>query len=467
MNTFQDYQKAAERGEAERDRFIIAAIKDYQSSEQYQTALIAQSYYARNNVGISSRASFLERFGINRSKIRFFKMKSGHFPKFVKQLSSYLLGNGVTLPPEVKEKLGDRFDKQFMKAGLNALIDGVSYIFWNKDRLLVYRLADFGGRGGFLPLHDEMTSDMMVGIRFWQIDADKPVYIELYEQDGITLFSQTNNSQVLTEEQPIRAYEQTVKSDITGETVIDVTNYSKIPVFPLYANDIKQSELDPGFKENIDAYDFISSELVDGACWTDGVYWAITGYGGNVNDARQLIQEIQTLKATFDDRSDKSNIHGQSLEIPYNAKKAALELIDRRIHADWLMPDNQLNGRAVTAFEIKKGNEQMDLKADGFELQCIDCIQNLLELLGLPTDEIEFKRRTLNNDTETIDNLSKMLADGAIDRQFYVEACPLIPDDKQEELLERLALEEQEEAEETFPIEEIDQEVEIDGEVVA
>lgn len=455
MNTFQDYEKAADQGKVERDRFIISAINDYQSSEQYKTALIAQAYYARNNVGISSRASFLERFGINRSKIRFFKMKSGHFPKFVKQLSSYLLGNGVTLPPEIKEKLGDRFDKQFMKAGLNALVDGVSYIFWNKDRLLVYRATEF------MPLFDEMTSDMMAGIRFWQIDADKPVYMELYEQDGITLFKQENNSTVLIEERAKRAYEQVVVSDITGDYVVDTTNYPKIPVFPLYANDIKQSELDPGFQENIDAYDFLSSELVDGACWTDGVYWAITGYGGNANDARQLIQEIQTLKATFDDRSDKSNIHGQSLEIPYNAKKAALELIERRMYADWMMPDNQLEGRQITATEIKMGNQALDLKADGFEMQCIDTIQNLLDLLGLPIDEIEFKRRTLNNDTEMIDNLSKMLADGAIDTQFYVEACPLIPDDKQEELLERLALEEQEEAEETFPIEEIDQEVEV------
>lgn len=453
--TYQDYQIAAERDETERNSFIIKALKEYQSSYQYHRALTAQAYYARRNTGVTGRASFLERIGIDRSKVRFFKMKSGHFPKFVKQLNSYLLGNGATLPPEVKENLGDRFDKQFAKAGLSALVDGVSYIFWNKDRLLTYRATEF------MPLFDEMTSDMMAGVRFWQIDPDKPTYMELYETDGITLLRQDATSLQLTEVTAKRAYEQTVRSDIIGSAIIDTANYPKIPVFPLYANDIHESELDPGFQENIDAYDFLSSELVDGAIQIDGVYWAITGYGGN--DARELIKEIQQIKATYDD-NDKAKVTGQSLEIPYNAKQAALELIERRMYADWMMPDNQLEGRAVTATEIKMSNQVLDLKADGFEYQCIDCLQNLLELLGLPIDEIEFKRRTLNNDSEMIDNLSKMLADGAIDTQFYVEACPLIPDDKQEELLERLALEEQEEAEEAFPIEDVETEVELVGE---
>lgn len=452
MITFQDYEKAAERGEAERNSFIIKAIKEHQSSYRYQRALLAQAYYARRNWGVGARASFLERIGIDRSKVRFFKMKSGHFPKFVKQLNSYLLGNGATLPPEVKEKLGDRFDKQFAKAGLNALVDGVSYIFWNKDRLLIYRATDF------MPLFDEMTADMMAGIRFWQIDPDKPTYMELYETDGVTMLRQDVNSNQLTELTAKRAYEQTVRSDITGSEIVDTMNYPKIPVFPLYANDIHESEFDPGFQENIDAYDFLSSELVDGAIQIDGVYWAITGYGGN--DARELIKEIQQVKATYDD-NDKAKVTGQSLEIPYNAKQAALELLERRMYADWMMPDNQIEGRAITATEIKMSNQSLDLKADGFEYQCVDCLQNLLELLDLPIDEIEFKRRTLNNDQEAIDNLSKMLSDGAIDVQFYVEACPLIPDDKQEELLERLALAEQEEAEETFPIDEVEPVVEL------
>ena len=69
----------------------------------------------------------------------------------------------------------------------------------------------------------------------------------------------------------------------------------QLPIFPLYANELKRSELTDGIKGHIDAYDFISSDLADGITHVEGVYWYIKNYGGD--NAAELIKEIQQLKA--------------------------------------------------------------------------------------------------------------------------------------------------------------------------
>lgn len=292
MKTYQDYIAAGDK-----EKFILQVIQEYKMSNTYQNAIIAEAYYKRDNQAIINRITFLEQYGLKHSKVKFFKLRNGFLRKTIDQEIGYLLGNGVLLDKEIKNRLGNaKFDRALQQAGYYAKLAGVSYGFWNVDKLIVFSAAEY------LQLLDEQTADIKLGIRFWQIDEHKPMYVELYEIDGITCYKCVEDELECTS--PKKAYKTKIQQFQDDEFIIDLDNYPCIPVFPLYSDNIRRSVLDNGLKEDIDAYDFLLSDVVDGALQLDGIYWIIKNYAGN--DERELLAEIVAYKATRTTNADDS-----------------------------------------------------------------------------------------------------------------------------------------------------------------
>ena len=426
MKTYQDYVAAGENTKA---AFIMEAIAEYKMSEVYRKAVLGQTYYSRDNQAIVNRLTFLEKYDMKKSKVKFFKMRCGFFHKMCIQIAQYLLGNGITLKSDTKEKLGVLFDNDIQKAGLQALIDGVCWCFWNLDRLKVFRATEF------LPLYNEDTGNIEVGIRFWQIAANKPLNVELYEIDGITKYSADGDNLVMIGEK--QSYKTNVRKDLISTEVVGGENYNVLPIFPFYANELRESELSEGLKEDIDAFDFIKSDLVDTILQIEGIYWVVKNYGGN--DLVQLRDELHELKMTYYD--DEGEVESHNLEVPYNAKQVALELLEKHMYADTMTLDiKALQGGSLTNVAINVAKTDFDLKTDLFEYQAIEVIQSILSLLGINNQIPKFKRRSITNDTEIVNNISMMLADGYVDYEWAINQCPLIADEEQENLLQRIIL---------------------------
>lgn len=440
--TYQDFEAATNKAD-----FLVKAIEEYRQSDMFLDAVVAQAYYERRNIEILNRLSYVEKMNQpKRSKVKFHKLCSGYFPKFVKQEAQYLLGNGVTLDEAVKEKLGPKFDKDLQRAGTQALVDAVNWGFWSIDHLLVFRATEF------CPLLDEMTSDLKAGIRFFQIAENKPMYIELFEIEGITKYKKDSESGTAVEIQSRTAYKHKVIQFENGtEEPVDNENYPVIPIFPLYANELKQSELTQGIKSLIDAYDFISSDLIDGIDQVEGVYWVLKNFGGD--NVSELLEEIRTIKATYTSR-ETSDVDNHVIEAPYQAKHVALELLEKQLYADYMALDiKALTGGSLTNVAINVAKTDFDLKCDIFEWQCSDFVENILKLLGIEGETIQFKRRSITNDTETIDNISTMISDGYVDDQWAIENNPIIPDEDQKELLDRVLLAKEQQAQREYQFE--------------
>lgn len=411
----------------------MQAVSEHQTSDMYRNAVVAQKYYARENVEILKRLSALQRTTSPDLNVIYHKLCNGFFPFFVKQLSQYLLGNGVTLTPGIKTRLGPKFDKSLQKAGVQALVDGVNWGFWNQpteripyEHLLVFRVTEF------VPLFDEITGDLRAGIRFTQIDKQKPVVYYLFTETEIINYK-SNDSGI--EEIGRQPYKRKVRRDGLGEEVVDTENYPTIPIFPLYANELKKSEF-IGLKATIDAYDFINSDLADGITQVEGVYWIIKNFGGD--DERELVQTLQRWKALVDDGDANAEARPESLEIPYQAKQAALELLRKQLFSDFMALDLEaIQGGSLTNVAINVAKTNFDLKTDFFEWQCAEFVENILSLIGI-TEEPKFKRRSITNDTETVSNIHTMKEDGYIDEQWAIENNPLIADVDQDDLIDRL-----------------------------
>lgn len=118
------------------------------------------------------------------------RIASNFFKRLNTQRCTYSLGNGVTFNTEgVKEKLGDKFDTDLYLLAYAALEHGVSFGFWNVDRLHIFKLTEF------VPLWDESDGSLRAGIRYWSIDwKRKPVFAVLYEEDGYTKFRSRGKS---------------------------------------------------------------------------------------------------------------------------------------------------------------------------------------------------------------------------------------------------------------------------------
>lgn len=188
MLTYQDLKEAGKL-ESNRMNFVLSAISVHEGGAGYRTAVAAEDYYARLNPTISQYRKMLynwqgravpDLFGAN------YKLTHGFFRRFVVQQVQYVLSNGVTFKDEnTKKRLGGNFDNQLQRLATKAMIDGVSFGFWDLDHLEVFSLVPTAADPAFVPLWDEDTGLLRAGIRYWK-SPSLSFRFTLYEEDGYT-----------------------------------------------------------------------------------------------------------------------------------------------------------------------------------------------------------------------------------------------------------------------------------------
>lgn len=405
MITYQDFEKIKEKGEQERMSFIQTVINSHKNSDLYKMAYIADQYNRHQNVTIREYQKLLytitgkavpDNFSAN------FKMACRHFHRFIVQENQFLLGNGVTWGQEsTKDSLGtDRypFDTQLQNAGIKALWGGVSFGFWNLDHIEVFSVLEFA------PLFDEEDGAMKAGVRFWQIDKNKPLRATLYEKDGYTeyIWKDGNKAETLVDKRP---YILNVRqSEVDGVEVFNGENYPTFPIVPLWANSEHQSEI-AGLREQIDCYDLIKSGFANTVDESSLIYWTINNAGGMDDvDLAKFVERIKTVHAAVvEDDGAKAESH--TIEAPYQSREALLDRLDKDLYRDAmaLNTDNIASG-AVTATQIEAAYEPLNSKCDDYEYCVTDFIGRILLLAGVE-DEATFTRSMIVNVSENIQTL--------------------------------------------------------------
>jgi hypothetical protein len=429
MRTYQDWLEACAHGEDSKRKFITDAISGHMSGRKYNEAVVAREYYSRRNVEIMRRRGAVLSLGelsrLHKKSTRPVNKKCcGFFTKSVNQLSMYLLGNGVSMDANVKKRLGMDFDVTLQRIGRNALIDGICWGFWDYGSVIPFSATEFFG------LYDERTSELGAGIRFYQLGPSKPRYIEVFEADGITRYAFYQNEVFL--EAHKMPYVRTVRENGGKEVIIGRDNYGKLPVVPFYANDSRDSTLTEGLKNDIDLYDRIMSDFGDNLDRANDIYYVVQNYGGA--NLKQLIDEIEEYKAIYTDGDSTAQI--KTIEAPYQARSAALSLLERQMYKETQTLDTEeLTGGGLTNVAIKCAMTELDLKTDMFEWQAEAFMRGILSLAApdYPEIDISFRRRSLTNDAEMINNIYAMRND--IDLRTALELNPLINENKIDEIM--------------------------------
>ena len=433
--TFQDFEAAADKV-----KFLQTAIAQYRSSDAYRFALEADEYYAQRNTAILENTKKL--YSMTGAAVPDFtasniQISSNFLRRLVTQRLTYSLGNGVNFTEtKTKKAVGDDFDTFVFELSKKALLHGVSYGFWNHDRGHVFPMTEF------MPLLDETDGTLRAGARFWSLDWDrKPVTVVLYEEDGYTTYrtKPKRTGLNLEEVEPKRAYIQIVQhSDADGDTVIGETNYSGLPVVPMWGNSIHESVLS-GIKSMIDAYDLINSGLANDINDCAQIYWII----GNASGMRQdellkFRDQLKFLHIAVAD-TDNSSVRPYTQDVPVAGRRDCLTELRTLIYESFGALDVHAVAAGATNDHIDAAYQPMDEEADDFEYQVIKFVRQVLVLMGLD-DMPTFKRNRISNQREQVDMI--VLEAPYLDTETILNKLPNITVDEVPEIMARRAREE-------------------------
>lgn len=398
MVTYQDFVDASNT-EANKTAFVKSCIEKHKSSSLYQTALLADEYDRHQNRTIRNFQKLLRDYSGRAIPDIWgadFKMASNFFSRFIVQENQYLLGNGITWNEDsTKEKMGRQFDTQLQKLGRKALSGGVAFGFWNLDHLEVFSVLEF------VPLYDEENGALMAGVRWWQIDANKPLRATLYEVDGYTdyLWDKDHAEGLVLHEKT--SYKLDYRESVAdGREIYNGENYPSFPIVPLWGNSKRQSEI-IGLQEQIDCYDLIKSGYANNVDEGSLIYWTLNNASAMSDvELEQFVTKMKTLHAATTEDGVQAESH--NLEAPYQSREALLAKLRADLYESAMALDTKnIADGAVTATQIKAAYEPLNSKTDEFEYCVIDFLANLLKIVGIE-DTPTFTRSAIVNTQEEI-----------------------------------------------------------------
>lgn len=433
MITYQDLLQVGE-SDTNRMKFVRDVINKHTSSEAYRTAQVAESYRKGLNKTIVDYQKLLytitgkavpDNYSAN------YKIPSRFFRRFVIQEVQFLLGNGVQWGEDsTKDRLGDDFEAKLQEAAKDALVHGVAFGFMNYDHLDVFSLLEFA------PLYDEENGALRAGVRYWQIDPQKPLRATLYEEDGYTeyIWEKTSEGRIYT---PKKRYTQNVVGSIAdGTQIYDGENYPTFPIVPLWGNESHMSEI-VGIREQIDAYDLIKSGFCNTVDEASFIYWTIQNNGGVDDvDLAQFVERLKTVHAANMPADSQAESH--SVEAPYASREALLDRLKSDLYDDYMALDvKQIASGATTATQIRAAYEPLNSKVDDFEYCIHNFLDGILAVLGIE-DTATFTRSMLVNVQEEIQSV--LAAAQYLDPTYTTEKILTIlgDADKAEEILKQM-----------------------------
>lgn len=399
--------------------FIRSAIDRHESSALVRTAKVADLYDHQQNRTINEYVRKLYTLGgaeVEDYTASNSKIASNFFNELNTQRVQYSLGNGVNfLDPDeegedtTKEALGKYFDHDIAEAAYYALIHGVSFPFWNLDRLHRFKVTEF------VPFWDEHTGELRAGIRYWRLedtDRKRPLNVVLYREEGYSRWREDEGRDLrplagqgdeFAPEEVVVGYKTTYRyTEADGEAeVVGEDSYGRLPIVPMYASRLHQSTL-VGMQQAIDSYDLVRSGFANDMTDCAMIYWLVENYGG-MTDA-ELAQFRDRLKLTHIapvDSSAGGKVTPFTQEIPYQAREAYLREIRNGIYEDFGALDVHTVAAGATNDHIDAAYQPMDDRASDFEYCVGEAIHQILAIQGID-DSPRFKRKRISNMLEQV-----------------------------------------------------------------
>ena len=455
MSETYTYQDLVGTGGAALADFIRSAILRHEASPTVRTAHVADLYDRQQNKTINEYVRKM--FTLGGAEVEDYtasnaKIASNLFNALNTQRVQYSLGNGVSfLQPdeegvdETKEALGKYFDHDITEAAYYACIHGVSFPFWNLDRLHVFRLTEF------VPFWDEHTGELRAGLRYWRLDSDHPLNAVLYREEGYSRWREDDDKELrplvggegddLADAEDLVAYKTTYAYTEAGgiAEVVGEDSYGRLPIVPMYASRLRQSTL-VGLRQAIDSYDLVRSGFANDMTDCAMIYWMVENFGGMTDE--ELTRFRDRLKLTHVapiDTSSGGKVTPYTQEVPFQAREAYLREIRSGIYEDFGAIDVHAVAAGATNDHIDAAYQPMDDRASDFEYCVGEAIHQILAVQGID-DSPRFKRKRISNMMEQAEMV--VLEAPYLDQRTILSKLPNVDGSEVSAIMEAVAGEE-------------------------
>lgn len=395
------------------------------------------------------------------------RIVDNQFEKLVDQKTNYLLGKPFVIDSDdktyvklLKNVFGKRFHKLLRKAGREAMLCGICWLFPYYDNMGRFSFKVFSGSDVYPDWLDDEHTQVQRAVRIYQKKvfekgSTTPKFIdkaEIYDTEGIWTYVWESGSLKPDPDCPHISY-----------TVLDgkAYNWERVPLIPIKYNDDETPLLNHV------------------RCLQDGINLMLSDFENNMQeDARNTIivlknfdgenlGEFRRNLATFGAikvRSDGEAGGGvDTLTITVNAEnyKSVLELLKKAIIENGKGFDAKSDrlGANPNQMNIQSMYSDIDLDANGMEVELqaafddllwfVDCHlshKNGANYFDEPADII-FNRDILINESQVIEDIKNSV--GILSKKTLVSQHPYVDDIEEE--LKRIKEEEQEEMTEYQP----------------
>jgi hypothetical protein len=401
LYTYSDFEEYAKTEEGLLT-FIDLAISEHQESKEYRIAKKATAYFKHQNPDIEAVEKVIYDMLGQAHKDLFspnHKLANAYYPKIINQGVSHLLANGISFKnPDVKKQLGANLDGVVKKILTDAKNCGVSYGYFDGKKLIHIPFNEFKA------IYDDYTGEIRAGIRFTQIDENKPLSITLYEADGFSEFVRESGEEIKRKAEKKRYDGVSVSNAVEGvyEQSADAT--SILPIYPLY-NLGKQSDI-VGNLNILIAIDLVNSNLVNNVSQGELVYWVLKNQGGmdEVDDANFILNLIKRHVIHLDGDSDAQP---HQIQVPFEANQTAAAMLKRQLYdnMDGVLTET-LNAGNLTATAINSAYSDLRQHSSNLEYEVIEFMHGIFRIAGIPEDEeITFSYYETINPSEMIQNI--------------------------------------------------------------
>jgi len=438
LYTFQMLEKAINDGNLE--KFLLEVIDNtdmtkHKNEHQYYLGKNPTLEKLNNKLELSSTASGTSQT-IALDPVT--KIPNNFFQIIVKHIVSRMWKNGVTVNNDdeeldLPELFGKNYKKQLRKAASYSAQNGVSYVFYNRSELQVFKRTEY------IPLPDARDNSHKAGIRFWTLEGHDETTIQLYEIDGWTEWVRDDSKGGLTVVQEKRAYTRLTPEGgemfVALTPIVDGEPYKHFPIVPYYTNEEKQSELTPPIEARIDISAIKETFYMDEAIRMKFFMWTFVGFGGDVEKMiamRKTMVAIGMISAPGVNNVEDVGIDGKALDIPYESHESTQARIEDEIYREAML-NIPTRGATKTAYEIRMGMIKEDSKMEGVESEAVDAVSRILEVAGIDYTDVIFKQATSSDDESTVRQLAQGVPD--LPFEYQVKLNPAIPQEMEDAII--------------------------------
>ena len=438
MITYQDYIRDYGENPSEESvgKFLQKIVSQHKMSLDYENADNGYRYYRGEN----DMSKHLNLLTTATGEVKVDPWSPNHrttssvFRQFVDEEIMYLLGNGINWGDErTNGKLGKRFDDNLLEAAKAAKWGGRSFVYPLGDSIKVMSLREY------VPIYDEETGNMRAGVYFYQIDDVHPITYTFFEEDGISVYIQTNG-QISVKEQKTPYVIRRTPGAGANATIDEGIPVKRLPVIQYNGNTEKRSELNP-LKTKIDALDQMRNGYINNLSMPD-FYWLIENAAASQSeDVAKFLDQMKALHAAAVEGDTK--ITPVPVNIPYEARTELIKQLEAALKADYMAVDlDNIIGGSNTATQIKAAYTPLKIKATDFEACTRNFLYDLLDILGID-DKPTFDPDPLINSTEEINNIISAYGAALIPQDYATRKILgyLGDKDKADEVLQQMAAE--------------------------